>query len=364
MAAAAALAATGCRSDSGGNEAGGAQGDARTSETAPEATLAEKPPTKVEVRWVGKLVDWSLSLAEPLETGVAAGEMLQNGERLSAADAALVADALNSVVACSETFERVAGEPPGSRLEDVATSVREACKSLEAGAEVGLRVLGRAPEPALVDEWSDEWERGSELLSTAAEAVIDYQPSNARPIPVRKGRVGVTRIEPVFSEVASSLVEEDVEARCWARADWPRLMREMKSFSNGRTRAGTLGFAGYGDRRVNPAPPVCEALVALRYDRARPPAGEAHLALALAVGTLTHEAQHARGVANEARAECYGMQLVRTAARALGAEGAYASSLAGVYWRVIYPAAPRPYRSPECRNRGRLDLEAKSSVWP
>jgi hypothetical protein len=337
---------------------------AATTTVAEEPSLAAKAPTKAEVAWVGRLVDWSLALAEPLEVGAAAGDALSRGERLAAADVAAAEEALAEVLACRRTYERIAGAPPSGRLDGVATAVQDACESFEAGAEAGLRVLGGASEPNLADEWARAWERGSRLAATAADAVVDYQPSNARRLAVKKGRVGVTRIEPVFSDVASSVAETDVETRCWSRKDWPRLIREMKAFSNGRVREGTLGFAGYGDRRVNLAPPVCEALVGLRYERLRPPAGEVQLALALSVGTLAHEAQHARGIANEARAECYGMQRVRDVARELGADLRYAAALAALYLRVVYPQAPRVYRSPECRDGGRLDLDAKTSRWP
>ncbi len=343
-----------------------AQRDARraTTSVAEDPSLAEKAPTTAEVEWVGKLVDWSLALAAPLEIAAGAGEALSKGERLADVATATAEEALNEVLHCHRMFERIAGDPPSGRLDEVASTVRDACESFETGAEAGLRMLGGASDTTLTDEWARAWQQGSQLASTASDAVIDYQPSNARELAVRKGPVGTTRIEPVFSDVASLLAETDVEARCWSRKDWPSLLRQMKSFSNGRVREGTLGFAGFGDHRVNLAPPVCEALVALRYERLRPPTGDAQLALALAVGTLSHEAQHARGVATEARAECYGMQLVREAAHQLGAGQGYASALADLYSRVIYPAAPPLYRSSDCRDGGRLDLNPQSSDWP
>jgi hypothetical protein len=126
----------------------------------------------------------------------------------------------------------------------------------------------------------------------------------------------------------------------------------------------TVGFTGFGDQRVNLSAEVCAGLVALAYEKRRPTAGFERLEIALGVSILMHEAHHAAGVFNEAVTECFGMQDIRPAAQKLGADEGYAGALAEAYWTEAYPSMPRPYRSSECRDGGRLDRHPDSAVWP
>ena len=127
---------------------------------------------------------------------------------------------------------------------------------------------------------------------------------------------------------------------------------------------GPAAVAGFEDRRVNLGPEICDALVALRYENARPQEGEPPARLALVVAVLGHEAQHVRGVWNEAVAECHGLQMLRDAALGLGASRRYAARLAETYWARLYPLLPPTHRPSECRDGGALDAEPASSVWP
>jgi hypothetical protein len=85
---------------------------------------------------------------------------------------------------------------------------------------------------------------------------------------------------------------------------------------------------------------------------------------AVAVHVLAHEAIHLRGVMDEAITECTGLQHTAQVARALGADAEQARALAEYYWRAVYPQLADAYRSPDCADGGRLDLNPDSSVWP
>ncbi|HYY75831.1 MAG TPA: hypothetical protein VE644_05880 [Gaiellaceae bacterium] len=79
------------------------------------------------------------------------------------------------------------------------------------------------------------------------------------------------------------------------------------------------------------------------------------------IETVTHEAQHIRGVENEARAECFGLQEAAEAARALGfARGG--RNLAWYAWR--FSQSPKSYRSKGCRPGGKLDRSPETPAWP
>jgi hypothetical protein len=60
------------------------------------------------------------------------------------------------------------------------------------------------------------------------------------------------------------------------------------------------------------------------------------------------------------------MQFIEQTAVLLGANPAYGRALANLFWKDIYngPDEARSYRTPDCHNGGRLDLNPNSDVWP
>jgi hypothetical protein len=121
---------------------------------------------------------------------------------------------------------------------------------------------------------------------------------------------------------------------------------------------------GLGSRRVNLAPEICAELDRLAYDGVQPEGLHERLLMSLAIGALAHESYHRAGIASEPAAECYGIQRLDEAARALGARPAYAAGLSRLAWET-YDQLPRAYRSRECRDGGELDLDPISGApWP
>ena len=208
----------------------------------------------------------------------------------------------------------------------------------------------------------DQLGRGDARGATRSllEANGQLPPGEARDLPVIAGVSRVSRVELRFGGIASALAGKDVEARCWSRRDWAHLMREESTYTGGQLGPGTLGFAGISGNRINLAPDVCAALVRRAYS------GERQVndyALATAVVTISHEAFHSKGVAQEAEAECYAIQVAHRTAMRLGAARNEAASLVRVYWRH-YPEELPSYRSAECRRGGSLDLGYADSIWP
>jgi hypothetical protein len=80
-----------------------------------------------------------------------------------------------------------------------------------------------------------------------------------------------------------------------------------------------------------------------------------------AISTVAHEAEHIGGVENEVRAECFGLQQVPEAARALGLDRG-ARNVAWYAWR--FSQSPKTYRSKECRPGGELDRSPETRSWP
>lgn len=163
--------------------------------------------------------------------------------------------------------------------------------------------------------------------------------------------------------MASQVAEKEVEARCWSREDWRKLLVEEKVFTAGRVNESVLGFASAGGMRINLAPSVCRGLDALVYGNERPDDAARQHELALALVVLVHESRHAAGILDEPTAECQAIQLAAEAGSALGVERDYARTLVDVYWQA-YPHLPPEYRSNECRDGGELDLSPGDRGFP
>lgn len=85
--------------------------------------------------------------------------------------------------------------------------------------------------------------------------------------------------------------------------------------------------------------------------------------IAGSVKVLAHEAQHLRGITDEAAAECYGIESTAFTARALGATEQQADALAEFAWLSLR-YMPQSYVSPECHPGGELDLHPETTAWP
>ena len=88
------------------------------------------------------------------------------------------------------------------------------------------------------------------------------------------------------------------------------------------------------------------------------------LRIARALHVLAHESFHLAGIRDEAETDCFGLQRVVFVARELGADDAEAARLASVARADRAVMAPAEYRSPDCFDGGRLDLDPVSHVWP
>jgi hypothetical protein len=318
--------------------------------------------TQAELAWLAKLGAWDARLMQGLREAariettphLARGLAQHDGETLERHE-----QALEPTVTCTSDLQRRVGPAPTERLQKAHAAFRRACTHLERFQNaVALAIYqGRDYE---VRQAQLEARRGSALLLQADQMV---PPGEIRSLPVLGGDSAESRIEPRFGRLASALAGKEIEVRCWSAPDWRRLMREEQTYTRGQLGPDTLGFAGISGDRVNLAPDVCEPLVDLAYNGARPADEAGQLRLAAAVVTLSHEPQHSKGVSVEAVAECNAIQLAHRTAVKLGASRAYAAALVRTYWRH-YDEELAAYRSSECRKGGTLDRGYAGSTWP
>jgi hypothetical protein len=141
---------------------------------------------------------------------------------------------------------------------------------------------------------------------------------------------------------------KSVAVACWNEADWANI--------GGDSDDGvyqTLAFYQPSmPHWVHLSPGICRSIETVLYHRpVRPTPRQAN-----AVETVTHEMMHALGIANEARAECYGMQLSWLLAYKLGIPYGYSARLARLNLQNYWTRPPEYRNRSLCREGGAWDL--------
>ena len=309
------------------------------------ATTARKPAmpsnawaSRAELRWLRAVGAWE-------------NEVVDAARRVpETARANGLASALTPLTHCGDLLRNDVGPPPTARLTFPYNLLRRSCGEWRSAGEEALATDADDPSAAR--------RRAARAVSLLRHADSLLPPGELRRLPRGAPSVRVSRVVPTFASIASTLARKRAEVRCWSTHDWPRLVREEKEYSVSRVDERAVGITSLTARRINLHPKVCATLRQL--------ASHEHVEVrraAFAVQVLAHEAQHAAGVADEATADCYGMQSIARTAQLLGLGRAYGDRLATAYWRR-WPALPKIYRSPQCRNGGRLDLHRSSARWP
>jgi hypothetical protein len=172
------------------------------------------------------------------------------------------------------------------------------------------------------------------------------------------------RRRPDISDIADSSVGVRPDVYCWQSAGWEPFS-EQYAIVRGGEETSLKGIADSARNRIDLDPGVCVAL-RLYLRRMRPtPLSYENFEIAEALMALTHQAEHLKAPsASEAEVECYAVQHVRPLARAAGWEAAYVTELALQAWELGYQRLTQAFRSPACRDGGRLDRNPRSSAWP
>jgi hypothetical protein len=169
--------------------------------------------------------------------------------------------------------------------------------------------------------------------------------------------------DPLYERIASELAGRPTRVYCWSRADWATRLAERHAFWPDADPLGPWrAYTNVQLSAVQLSPEICVQLA--RVTRPVPLSKTGSVdTVAWAVHVLAHESQHARGIWDEAMAECYGLQMTADVAMKLGRSRKEAAYLAAVYWKHWYVWLRDSYRSSECRPGGRLDLHRRDQ-WP
>jgi hypothetical protein len=170
-------------------------------------------------------------------------------------------------------------------------------------------------------------------------------------------------LDPRLGRAAAALTGFGVQVWCWSSEDWNKRTTQRAR----RWKTEKLGpWAGY--TVVNPpaihlSPEICAVLRHLAENDAPIKRYVARDPRAWALFAFAHEAYHAWGVLDEAKASCYGMQSIERSARLLDRTAAEGRRLATLIWEDLYAELRPSYRSSECRNGFELDVRQDTNVW-
>ena len=263
---------------------------------------------------------------------------------------------------CTDEYDANVGVAP-QRFRPVERLVRAGCAAYERAASLHARITPRRDPAPLLLPIQTALARGDHAFGRAAYA-LELRLHSARELPVEAKKTDDSHIDPRLGAAAETIVHQPVEVRCWSERDWDRVNEEQAALG-GDADIHYAGFVGTDASRIHLAPSVCAALARLVYDRAWTGRDEVEHDDAFAVLALAHEANHLLGpAASEAEVECSAIQQVRPLARALGIGAAYSDRAAETAWEEIYAQNEPRYRTRECRDGGRLDLNPRTSRWP
>jgi hypothetical protein len=323
-----------------------------------EATSKRRAGTfasKKELDWAAEWLRWQERMDVKLEF---VDELLTDDERRAKAQTSTwlhrrLAAAVRLLRSCADdAIDR--GAPPSPRLEPVALETVEVCTRV-------ARALASAEAAGFQKELSSDAAFAFDHLETATREVRDFVPGldeeiDDLPLVDRPGAKNKIQIRYTFA--ASRSVGEQVTVSCFSPRGWRR------QFPAGQSPGEIGGFVEAHGAVGHLAPPVCRWLDKLAYRGEQPQDLPPMAYMAQAVLILAHEAQHATGIRNEAKAECYAMQHMSRLARLLGADASYASQITDFFWTRMYPLDAPAYRSDECRPGGKLDLRKRVTAWP
>lgn len=181
-------------------------------------------------------------------------------------------------------------------------------------------------------------------------------------LPVGGWKIKSSRIDPLYSKVASALSGvSNAQVRCVSRDDWA-FLGPYFGYPFGVTLVRQLVNPYNGDMTFLPDdktlfnPDVCAQLDLMAYQHKLPRSLNTMVQMANALDTLAHEPQHIGGELDEMTAQCWALQYIEKAGVMIGLPRSYAHRMSQLAWDYIQTTAPMVYQNPgACREGGPLD---------
>jgi hypothetical protein len=325
---------------------------------SPSEEPAAPAPRAGDMEWLRAYGLW----ARRLRSDMRAAETLRASLLADSSAAAAFDVAVNRLATCGDRYRLNVGVPRNPGWRRPARLALSACGGYTRAERLLLAAVGNEGGGLLLPG-NDALSRADQKM-TRANVQLEHTFVWNRPLRRAGGPSGESRIDPLFSRVATPIARRPVEIRCWSEADWDNVLAQFSAWEPGYADpAGFVGSTSFSDS-ANLSPSTCARLDRLAYREEYPGSGSDQQELAAAVQVLSHEIQHLVANGTEAVTECYGMQALERVARGLGAPASYARELALTFWQDVYPNDDDVYHTQLCQDAGPLDAHPQTSRWP
>ena len=235
-----------------------------------------------------------------------------------------------AVAACRGKVEQI-GPAPTARLEEAA---------------------GRLPPICPLVQQLGSLRRAQAELGAVDDLLRPYL-RDEQPLQLRSGITDRSRADIVLSGIASDVIGDPVEVRCWDEEDWSRVVTEDNAWQDDDDDPDDLvGFPDESADRIHLTLDGCNAMTAARrrdpmtlnrYDR---------IEAVDAIETLLHEIRHFGSDASEAEVECQAIRGLPAFLGRFGVPGTAARQLTGLYRTEVYPTLDDEYTEGGCPRTG------------
>jgi hypothetical protein len=236
----------------------------------------------------------------------------------------------DAVEACRRRVEQI-GPAPTARLEEAA---------------------GRLPPICPLVQQIGSLRRAQTQLEDIDDLLLPYL-RDEQPLQLRSGITDRSRADIVLSGIASDVIGDPVEVRCWDKAGWSRVVTEDNAWQDESDDPDELvGWPDESAGHIHLTLDGCNAMAAARtrdpmtlnrYDR---------IEAVDAIETLLHEIGHFDSDASEAEVECTAIRGLPQFLGRFGVTGTAARELTELYRTEVYPTLDDEYTEGGCPRVG------------
>ncbi len=235
------------------------------------------------------------------------------------------------VVACRADVERI-GPSPTPRLQEAADGLPAICPL--------VRSVG-------------SMRRAQDEIARIDDLLLPYMRTE-QPLPLTRGVTDWSRADVALSEIASDVMREPVEVRCWDDEDWLRVVVEDNAWNDDSADPDALvGWSDDSDYRIHLVLGMCNTITSAAKSDVASWSRADRIDAIDAIETLAHEIQHfLASDASEAVTECRAIRSLPRFAQRLGVGEADARDLTELYRTEVYPDLDSEYTAGGCPRTG------------
>jgi hypothetical protein len=169
---------------------------------------------KADLAWLRTYGRWSARL----RSDVGAAESVRASLLVNDSRAGEFAVAVTRLATCADRYRQHVADPPKAGWRGPARLALEACRRLTRGERHFLGAVGHEAGDLRFSGQAALDKAGQQLYLANSQFERSFVWN--RPLPRIGGASRRSRIEPLFSRVATPIARRPVEIRCWSADDW------------------------------------------------------------------------------------------------------------------------------------------------